>query len=135
VIPVTIIHSCYVGLNGLLVYYRFDAQPSGRRTRSSDGTEPCKTAWLDDRARSSNGTRLGDAIGARCGVDAGFFSGLGGWGSLGPSGYFDLLDPPIPNSLLKKPGFFTVAFSRCAWVGLSHAITDREHIPQRGWLV
>ena len=75
---------------------------------------------------------LGMRLGARCGVDAGFFSGLGGWGSLGPSGYFDLLDPPIPNSLLKKPGFFTVAFSpRCAWVGLVHAITDREHIPQR----
>ena len=52
-------------------------------------------------------------LGARWGVDAGFFN-RGGWGSLSSSGCLDLLGLLIPKSLLKKPGFFAASFfPRC----------------------
>ena len=49
-------------------------------------------------------------LGARYGVDAGFFRGFGGLGTLGSSGYLDLLGLPIPNSLLKKQGLLYLLF-------------------------
>lgn len=67
-----------------------------------------------------------------------FLQRFGGWDGLGSSGYSDLLDLPIPNSLLKEQGFFTVSVpppGTTEWISICAAVPQEwEAHTTEGWV-